>query len=255
MPSIRKVLKNSQAPEYEILSWTDFQIGIFLSPNKSDRRNEDSLFIAEHKNSLILGVADGAGGHPRGDLASNTIAETMSKFKGESILTIVNAANSDLKNLKIGGKSTLSGAYLGDYINYFSAGDSEIIHWNSNGTELYSNIPDSSTGHLVEAGEISQEESLDDPDRYMVNNLMGDIVVRVETTTEMEIKKGHSVLIGSDGLFDNFSHSSLKDICTKGSFEDAFNLLVDKCINQDKDWRKDDDISFIMLRRLKNKAD
>ena len=155
-------------------------------------------------------------------------------------------------NLKVGAKSTLAMVYiLNDDFRCFCAGDSEILYLNSVGSEVYTNIPHSLIGYQVEAGLIEQEASLDNPERYLVDNLLGDKAIRIEATTKMEMKKGHSLIVGTDGLFDNLSHRELASIVSKGSFEDGFMELFEYCSTQkSENWKKDDDISFIYLQKV-----
>ena len=139
-----------------------------------------------------------------------------------------------------------------DNLRSFSVGDSEVIYWNGHGSELYSNIPQSEVGYRIEAGLLSQDESLDDPERYSVNNLLGDTSIRIEVASKMKIKKGHTILIGSDGLFDNLSHEELTELVGKGSFDKSFEELSSICIEQNiETWKKDDDISFVLVRKIK----
>ena len=75
--------------------------------------------------------------------------------------------------------------------------------------------------------------------------------MRIEVASKMKVKKGHTILVGSDGLFDNLSHQSLGELICSGSFEKSIEQLNLLCTEQGEDWKKDDDISYILIRKIK----
>ncbi|WP_127716822.1 PP2C family serine/threonine-protein phosphatase [Halobacteriovorax sp. HLS] len=232
-----------------------YRIGFFISRNKEKtfQENEDTLFIQKNEQELIFGVADGAGGHPRGRDAAFLIGNELISTDRTDHVYHIDDLNKKIIDLKVGAKSTLAFAAIKeDLIRFYTVGDSEIIYWNGHGNEIFTSTPHSNSGLKVRAGITSQTDSLDDPDRYLVNNLMGDEFIRIESTSGVPIKKGHTILIGSDGLFDNISHEDLTEIVGRGSFDKSFQGLVDLCIEQDPErWLKNDDITFIFLRKIK----
>jgi serine/threonine protein phosphatase PrpC len=232
----------------------DYRFGLFLlkSRLREKEENEDSLFVSSQSSTIRLGVADGAGGHPRGIDASFEACDEMRVISRDCLLKKIDRANERVIDLKTGSKTTLAFAQIEkDKLSFHTVGDSEIIYWNGTGRILYTSIPHSPSGLKVEAGLTSQEESLTDPDRHIVNSLLGDQFVQINSTSNFEPKKGHTILLGSDGIFDNISHQRLSEIVTKGSFEEAYRQLVEKCQKQDPDtWLKDDDISFILVRKI-----
>lgn len=258
---INNFLNDNNEDFQGLIEWNDYRIGHFIKKNiNKSTYNEDVLFIFADEKSLLFGVADGAGGHPKGKEAAFITGETIKEFcetnslKNINFVEIIEKINEKVMALKVGAHTTLSfGLINEESFRAASIGDSEVLYWNSFGTPIYSNIPQSPVGHSIEAGHLNQQESLDDPARYMVNNLIGDPVLRVEFATKMLLKKGHTILIGSDGLFDNISHDDLSELIAKGIFEKSFETLVEYCQKQNPEkWKKDDDISFIVIRRIKN---
>jgi serine/threonine protein phosphatase PrpC len=244
-----------------IVDWGHYRIGYFIQKNVENKssNNEDALFLYGKKDSLVFGVADGAGGHPKGMEAAHIAGNEIIQFSRKNdidefrLIKTVEIINEKIMDLKVGAHSTFSmGLIQGDTFRTSSVGDSEVLYWNSQGSLIYSNIPHSPVGHSIEAGHLEQEESLDDPDRYVVNHLLGDPVLRLEVATKMTLKKGHTILVGSDGLFDNISHESLCELMAKGSFEKSFESVVEQCLKRGDNWKKDDDISFIAIRRIKS---
>lgn len=253
-------LYENQEPIYNILELESYKIGYFINQSQEKSTyNEDVLFIANVGPRILMGVADGAGGHPKGKEAAYIVGENMVKAITEgdgselNMISLIESINQKILALKAGAKTTLSVSLIdGEELYNYSVGDSEIVIWNRQGTEIYSNIPHSDIGYQIEAGVIDQKESLDNPDRYTVNNLLGDDIIRIEATSKMDVKKGHTLVIGSDGLFDNFSHEQLLDIVGTGTFEKSFERLVELCLTgPEKGWKKDDDVSFIVARKIK----
>ena len=244
-----------------IVEWGPYKIGYFLARAKDkdkDKPNEDALFIINNDKELLFGISDGAGGHPKGAEASLLACDSVKTSffntdERKQVLELIFDANKQVVDMKVGAKCTLCLGLLSyENIQAFSVGDSEIIGWNHLGSELYSNIPDSNVGHSIEAGHVSQEDSLNDPQRYIVNNMIGDETIRVEVTSKISTKRGHTYLLGSDGLFDNFSHKDLYSFIGEGAFEESFNNLVKLCESQDVErFHKIDDISFVVIRKVR----
>ena len=247
-----------ESDENDIIDLDDFKIGYFVGKKwQSETTNDDALVIAQNKDEILLCIADGAGGHPKGDEAAKLAVLEMKEafLKNENFLEAIEKVNDKINAFRAQAHSTLIFAHIkGDYIRFFSVGDSEVLYWNAVGSLLYNNVPQSMVGHAVEAGLISQEDSLGHENRHIVHNMLGDPSIRIEVTTRFELKKGHSIILGSDGLFDNLDHQELEAICSRGQFQDVFSELTDYALkrSQDEEWIKDDDISFIFLRRIKN---
>lgn len=243
----------------ELFDFDQYRIGYYIQKNlEKSSENEDSLFFYGDKNGIGLGVSDGVGGHPRGKDASRIASEGVmnyiknEKFQSLQYLDNLEKVNMEIRDLKVGAKTTLTSAIIKDEeVRFYSIGDSEVLFCNTKGFLIYSNIPQSPVGYGVHGGYIDQEESLDDPERHLVNHLMGDEILRFEASSKIPFKKGHTLLLGSDGLFDNVEHQKLLDIVGGGSFEDAFDNLKQLCTNTE-DWRKDDDISFFIVRRVRS---
>lgn len=253
-------LHGIEGPQKEIFDWGNYRIGTFIIQNKErGYSNQDSLFLSIKENFCLFGIADGAGGHKNGAEASYIIGETLLQYvrtakpSETQIIHLIEEANQNVREKLSESFSTLAfGVLFQNELRSYSIGDSEIQYYNHQGENFYSNIPQSPVGHAIEAGVMSQQEGLDHPERNLVNNLVGDEHLRIEVATNTHLKKGYSVIIGSDGLFDNVPHEELLKTIGSGSFDEGFNQLCDLCENRSWDWRKDDDISFIFLKRMRS---
>lgn len=256
-PKTSILINDSEKLIQELMDFGDYRIGYLnLKKKESQGLNEDVLFFSGVEQKFIMGVSDGAGGHPKGQMAAKTVSEEIIKiFDSEKFEPIeaIEKVNDKVIDLKVGAKCTFAFATIENhFFRCHSVGDSEIVYWNSNGNEVFSNVPHSSVGYQIKAGSLDQEESLDDPERHYVMNLMGDESVRIDSSSKISMKKGHTVLIGTDGIFDNISHGALKEIVAKGNFEKSFEDISNLCSTQDEStWKKDDDIAFLLIRKIK----
>jgi serine/threonine protein phosphatase PrpC len=251
------IVTNNKETVKEIFDLPPYRIGYYITRNLTpDKENEDSLFIFAKNDDLIFGVSDGAGGHPKGkeasELTTTKVVELVKKNKHLNFPIFFEEINQSIRDLKVGAHCTFSLCHIqGNQFRSYSVGDSEIVYWNSSGKKMYSNIPQSEVGYLIQSGQMDQEESLDSPDRHYVSNLIGDEAIRIESTSKLETRKGNTILVGSDGLFDNLSHDQLTEILTQGAFENSFEKVEKICSERDLNkWRKDDDISFIVIRKI-----
>jgi serine/threonine protein phosphatase PrpC len=256
MPSkkLNQIFVDTVGSTTSSFEWNEYKVSIFHGQNHSGKGNEDCIFVADIKHELVAGVCDGAGGHPRARdaafNATNTLLEAINHGHGK--IHAIELANDSVVDMKSGSHTTLSFVTIkNDHLHCYNVGDSEILYWNTNDSLYYSNIPHSDVGHKIQAGVLEQKKSLEDPNRYSVNNLLGDETIRIEATSKMLLKKGHTILIGSDGIFDNIPHQELTDLLSGGSYEESFDTLVKRCQDRGDKWLKDDDISFVLIRKLR----
>lgn len=179
------------------------------------RTNEDS-FVA---NATLFAVADGMGGHARGDRASQEAVRVLTKrLRGRRITTTrvlraVDAANSAVRALSavddagvaVAG-TTLAGVVrvvVGDdaveYWMVFNVGDSRVYSWDGRHLRQLS-VDHSAVQELVDAGEISAVEAAVHPERNVVTRALG-ASDQVEADVWLfPIAGRQSFLICSDGL-------------------------------------------------------
>ncbi|MAF91235.1 MAG: hypothetical protein CL674_08170 [Bdellovibrionaceae bacterium] len=233
----------------------NFEIGLFFH-SYADRSSDDTLFIFEKDNSLLIGVADGAGGHPRGADASFAIASSIQKdFNKDSNFDLVRslqAANQAVLDLKCGARSTLNFALIENESYYnLNVGDSELIHWNTKKRCIFKSTPQTTPGLLFKAEEIDSEENLEHPLRSQVYHLLGDTNLTCESSIITDLKQGHGLLIASDGIHDNYTAEDLIEAFSGPEFEMQFVNFCGHLAHQldAESLRSMDDCSLIVLRK------
>jgi serine/threonine protein phosphatase PrpC len=168
----------------------EISVGISASTATGHVRsvNEDS-YVAEFP---LFVVADGMGGHARGDLASQTAAAVLRKHlvteelpTPDDVLAAIGAANDAVIALsaEIAGAAmsgtTLAGVVLvsndehrASYWMAFNIGDSRIYSWNGRTLEQLS-VDHSAVQELIASGEITDVAARVHPDRNIVTRAVG----------------------------------------------------------------------------------
>ncbi|QHC60789.1 serine/threonine-protein phosphatase [Rathayibacter sp. VKM Ac-2760] len=173
--------------------------------------NEDSLLV----DPPLLAVADGMGGHARGDLASSTAVDSLRANApaglgpAADVFALVEAANTAVRDLDVGGAlcgTTLTGLTLvrpadGGHASWalFNVGDSRVYRWDGAGIQQVT-VDHSAVQELVSAGLLTREAAESHPDRNIVTRALGaDDEVETDVWT-LPIVPRASYLLCSDGL-------------------------------------------------------
>ena len=64
-------------------------------------------------------------------------------------------------------------------------------------------------------------------DRHLVNNVLGDPSMRIELGPTIELARYDTVLIASDGLFDNLFQEEIAEGIRKGTLKDGLKTLIE----------------------------
>jgi protein phosphatase len=202
--------------------------------------NEDAAAVIQLANdSLVLAVADGVGGTPAGREASNATVETLARVLGElppatlqlrpAILDAVEEANKTVLGLARGAATTLVVAHLdATRLRSYHAGDSELLAVGQRGRIKQRVIPHSPTGFAVEAGLLDEDEAMQHDQRHVLFNVIGSPEMRVEVGPVLQLAVRDTLLLASDGLFDNLFIDEIVDAIRVGPLAACAERLVDK---------------------------
>ena len=137
-----------------------------------DRGNQDAVgLVPLGDGRLVLAVADGAGGQPAGDRASEsairTFCETVTQAATEghplreAVLQGFDRANAAVLGLGVGAATTLVVAELeGWTLRTYHAGDSRALVSGQRGLLKLLTAAHSPVGHAVQAGILEEDEAL-----------------------------------------------------------------------------------------------
>lgn len=254
----------TDGPEYYETDPGSIVVYTCSSPDR-DSPNEDRVAaIPFGAGSLILMVADGAGGHASGDTASSTairlIRHSIMKARKdnselrEAILTGIEKANAALMDSAPGSATTIALAEIhGDTVRTYHAGDTEILVTGLRGKLKYQTLIHSPVGYAVEAGLLDEGDAIMHKDRHIVSNVLGFPDMHITIGSPITLDMHDTLLIASDGLFDNLQKDEVIEIIRKGSMAACAGRIVDVATRQmfetDREQpSKFDDMSFILFR-------
>ncbi|WP_394552424.1 PP2C family protein-serine/threonine phosphatase [Agromyces sp. MMS24-JH15] len=189
--------------------------------------NEDS-FLAELP---VFLVADGMGGHARGDAASSTVVETFRRHLAtglpatpEQVLDAIHSANDAVRALSAVGEegtavagTTLTGVALVDsgegvlHWMAFNVGDSRVYHWDGRRLEQVS-VDHSAVQELVDAGVIRAADAETHPDRNVITRAIGAEDFVDPDVWLLPASGRQTFLICSDGLTKEIDVAAIEQV-------------------------------------------
>jgi serine/threonine protein phosphatase PrpC len=229
--------------------------------------NEDSLgLIPCGDKAGVLVVADGLGGLPSGEQASSTAVQQLSQkvmancseqpMLREAILEGIDQANKIIVERGVGSGTTIAAVEIENHAaRPYHVGDSAILVSGQRGRIKYLTIPHSPVGYAVEAGLIEAEEALYHEERHLVSNIIGTSEMRIEIGPRIELAPRDTLIIATDGLFDNLQIDEIVDTIRTGPLSEAAEKLVETCRTRMTEFsehrpHKPDDLGFILFRPI-----
>lgn len=211
--------------------------------------NEDNLvFIrpfdlkTRASHGCLALVADGMGGYSYGELASKMATDIISRNYFDAKYNIETAlrkafekANKAIyqhaaKNARYKGMgTTCTGVVLlGDQLYLGHVGDSRAYLVKKDRVVQLSN-DHTLVQHLLDTGQITQEESLSHPQRNVVTRAMGtSMKLQADFLKhKLRFEVGDRLLICSDGLYEYVPEEELQQILTQNKMNEASQRLID----------------------------
>lgn len=234
------------------------------SPEKETPNEDAAAIISVSDDSLVLAVADGVGGTPAGREASNvtlsTLSSVLTRRADESaslrpaILDAIEEANRKVIDLARGAATTLVAAeIIARQMRSYHVGDSELIAVGQRGRVKRRIVPHSPTGFAVEAGLLDEDEAVQHEERHVLFNVVGTEDMRVEIGGAAKLADRDTLLLATDGLFDNLYVDEIIDIIRVGPIQAAADKLVKRALSRMKSNgthqpSKPDDLTIILFR-------
>ncbi len=184
----------------------------------------DTLFQKGH----LYVLADGMGGHEKGEVASAITIETVnSEYYAtmkqldehnpedaiiDALTQAIQKANNDVMDVTEGGGTTVVAAVLyGDLLVAMNVGDSRA--YLLRGNELKQLSRDHSlVSRLVELGKITEEEALTHPRRNVLYQALGqgtDVEIHIASET---LKVNDVIILCSDGLWGEVAELAITEV-------------------------------------------
>jgi serine/threonine protein phosphatase PrpC len=227
--------------------------------------NEDCLaLIPFDADSGVLIVADGLGGLPAGSTASQLAIDTIAQVLDEAatadmplrdaILNGIEQANAAILAQASGMATTLAVVEIqGQMIRHYHVGDAMIMVTGQRGKLKAYTVSHSPVGYAVEAGMLDEEEAVHHEERHIVSNVVGATDMHMSIGTTLQLATRDTLLLASDGLFDNLYREEIVELIRKGPLSRAAAQLVSQCQQRMQHPQAGlpshaDDLSFILFR-------
>jgi protein phosphatase len=192
--------------------------------------NEDQVFVGVNKHhNVLLAVADGMGGHARGDLASKLAMQSLTKGFASTLglLTaktatlwlrsqIIEANRSIYKeaqrssSLKEMGTTLVIALVVHKQLILLNIGDSRVYSYYQNQLTCLTN-DQTYVDYLYRQGKITLEEMKIHPQRHVLLNALG-----LNTTVSYDLNvipyEGQRLMVCSDGLYNNVSFTEIASL-------------------------------------------
>lgn len=233
---------------------------------QGDRRiNQDRYISIESDDSILLGLADGMGGHPKGEVAAQILIDTCKTFFNRSekpihspkefLHRLLQKAHENVTtfgldhNPPIKPRTTAVVALIQEgIVRWAHAGDSRLYLFR-NGKILHRTVDHSYVQHLEQHGLISPDALGTHPQRNYVTRCLGGNISSPEITINksVRLKDGDVIMLCSDGLWSNTAEGDMTDLISGDMPLDQAitNLVHDAAENAAPE---SDNVSAIALR-------
>jgi serine/threonine protein phosphatase PrpC len=230
----------------------------------SEEINQDAVaVIPVGDNAVVLVVADGMGGAPAGDVAARLAIQSLQRnlenasvdLLRDAILDGIEKANKAILQLENGAATTLAIVEINDNrLRSYHVGDSGIIVTGQRGRLRLQTTAHSPTAYAVEAGYINEAQALAHTERNIVSNIVGSRDLRIEIGPPIRLAPRDTVVVASDGLFDNMLTEEIIEQVRCGDLKKTAATLANICTERMQGSATSavsghpDDLSFIIYR-------
>ena len=199
--------------------------------------NEDACLEQSERGLWV--VADGMGGHARGDVASRMVVDALAKLaEPESLAAYAAEARQQLQTVntrlraeaarrdtQIIGSTVVLLLACGQYCRYLWAGDSRIYLYR-NGLLRQLSRDHSQVEELRSSGQISAEDALHHPARNLITRAVGAADILEVDEESIEVLDGDMFLLCSDGVSNEVSEQEMCDALVFGNCRQAAESLI-----------------------------
>lgn len=261
----KRILTNCHMEGYgETYNCCSYEVAVYSSrsPAHEETNGDSAALFCMDGNAGIFAVADGMGGLSNADRASAIVIEALEEaltnnpsatsFR-EAVLDGIDDANRRI--IELGAGSTLAAVEINDNtLRSYHVGDAAILVTGQRGKIKLQTIPHSPVGYAVEAGFLDESEAMHHEERHLLLNMLGSNDMRIEIGPALSLARHDTVLLGSDGLFDNLHIEEIVAIIRKGALAHAMKNLISRCqerMNTTDTGQpsKPDDLTLILIRR------
>ncbi len=207
---------------------------IFQDSHPGDRQgNEDRVGYSYSRNVLLLVIADGMGGHMKGELAAEiAVTEITRRFQQEArtrlkkpldfLTGAINAAHRAIvaqaveENLLESPRTTCVACVVQGNIAYWAhAGDSRLVVLRD-GKVASCTQDHSRVQQMIDAGALTPEQAARHPDRNKIFSCLGGVVPpQIATSREFRLEPGDTILMSTDGFWSQIQATLIGTLLKK----------------------------------------
>jgi protein phosphatase len=224
--------------------------------------NEDAcLALQLGDEHAVLAVADGVGGHPRGEMASERQVSLLKEMLchrdvdpdnlRNPILNAIETCNQELLSEAKGSATTVTVVEISrNQMRPYHVGDSSVLLVGQRGRIRLQTVSHSPVSLGIEAGLLEPDELTRSDERNIVLNLVGTQEMRIEMGATLTLARFDTLLLCSDGLTDNVELDDIARTIRSGPLNHRMDTLHEQCQQiMQSDIGYPDDLSLILYRR------
>lgn len=230
---------NRQMTDVELLPVAGGCLAVFSDrcPDKPTANEDAAGVFPFGEEAAVIAVADGLGGTPGGEHAARRAIEALhqalanvSPHDGALRTAVLNgfeAANQAVTALGYGAGTTLTVVEIQrNTIRPYHVGDTDLLVVGQRGKIRMQTVSHSPVGVAVHAGWLQEDEALHHVERHIVLNVIGASDMRIEVGSPLVLNPRDTLLVASDGLFDNLRLDEIIARQRKGPLADAVRRLA-----------------------------
>jgi len=226
--------------------------------------NEDRVGYAYTSSTLAMVIADGMGGHSRGDLAAELLVrEVLRMFRDQArpdithcqefLLDAIYAAHASIneyalqQRMKDPPRTTCVVCLVqGGQAWWAHVGDSRLYHFSQDRLNRRT-IDHSAVQQLVDSGLLSEDQMHLHPDRNkLLNGLGGYILPNIELSQAVNLVQGDALLMCTDGFWSFLTPQDMLSALRAHPLREAMNLLMDQA--EGRAAGRGDNLSAVAMR-------
>lgn len=205
--------------------------------------NEDRFAYAERDNAVLMVVADGLGGYVAGEMAAQTVADTLvGSFEKVRTPVIQDPAaflvlSISLAHSRINRKAKQQGITVSyprttcvacliqnGYAYWAHVGDSRLYHFRDD-RFLTRTVDHSTTDPMYQEGILDEKESMQEAS-HLIRCIGGPKRPLVTLGAETRLEKGDVLLLCTDGVWRAFTDREMEKVLNRRRLEDSIERMM-----------------------------
>jgi serine/threonine protein phosphatase PrpC len=230
-------------------------------PGVPEENEDAAAVVCVGDAGAVLVVADGMGGLRGARTAAAAVVEHVVRCVGPArdegtvragVVDGIEAANRAVIAEGLGGGATVIAAIAWEArVRTLHAGDAQALITGQRGRIKLETVAHSPVGLRRSMGMLGETAALTHEERHIVSNSVGDPDLTIEVGVPLTLAPRDTVVLGSDGLFDNLRVAEIAERVRTGRLPVAAARLRDAAAGRmraEGQVSKPDDLTFILYR-------